>query len=222
MRKTRKHVEGNRRAPWHSERRPSHGVSSGDLPSRYRPLRASIWQAMSLDDRRHHPERHSGADSYPQRPAAPIAELLGLDASDRESGIWHDDFLWLGSRLRPIYGNRIAIASDPPAYLVSFPDNLAVSVTCPPDGGHTQRARMSAPVIELQRLVAGVFEFAMRENVELALARLSVIDGWLVAEHELAFCGACIPALEASVSAVASTATRLRREIAGAFAFDVA
>jgi hypothetical protein len=149
--------------------------------------------------------------------------MLDLDSAERASGIWHDDFLWLGSRVRPIYGNRVAIGTDPPAYLISFPGQLVVSVTCPLDGERAQCARASARVLEFEQVpVAGIFEFAMRENAELTLARLCLRDGWLVAEHELALCGACIPALEASVSAVALAATVLRAEIASAFGLSAA
>jgi hypothetical protein len=155
--------------------------------------------------------------------APPIADVLGLDAADRESGVWHDDFLWLGSRLRQVYGNRITIAVQPPTYQVSFPNEVVVSVSCPLDNGRAQCIRISAPVIDLSHVaVPGIFEFVLRENADLNLARIGLRDGWLVAEHELAVCGACVPALEASASAVRSVASKLKIELSRGFGLSAA
>lgn len=180
--------------------------------------RVSILCAMGLEDQSHTTDRQAQLPVGGSQPKASIAELLELDSAERESGIWHDDFLWLGSRLRPTYGNRVAIATDPPSYVISFPGLLTVNVSCPLDGERARCVRASARVLEFEQVaVAGIFEFAMRENAELTLARLVARDGWLMAEHDLALCGACIPALEASVSAVALASKTLRAELASAF-----
>ena len=62
--------------------------------------------------------------------------------------------------------------------------------------------RVSAPVLDLAGVdLPGIFEFALRENADLALARLSARDGVLLVEHELPLRGSGIPAFAASVSA---------------------
>jgi hypothetical protein len=147
------------------------------------------------------------------RSRSTVADLLGLDQRERDSGLWDEDFLWLGSRLRPIYGNCVSLGEDPPAYLVSFPRNLTVSVGCVNQRGEDPRVRVWAHLIELELCAPGIFQFALRENAELTLARLAVRQQWLTVEHELPFCGACIPALDASILAVAGTVARLRGEL---------
>lgn len=170
-------------------------------------------QAMTPEEQQQNTRGSDGVAA-----AAPkIADMLELDPDERASGIWDQDFLALGSRLRPIYGNDVSIASAPAAYRITLANALTVSVTCPPHGSGDARVRVSASVLDLAGVdLPGIFEFALRENADLQLARLAARDGWLVAEHELPLRGTGIPAFEASVGAVAGAARKLRAELAPA------
>jgi hypothetical protein len=140
---------------------------------------------------------------------------LGDDAV--RSGAWHDDFLILGSRLRSIYGDELELNEDAPAYAIPYTAEIAVSVTCPVDVERADRVRAACPVLALADAGAGVFEFALRENAKLPLARLLLEDGWLAVDYELPFVAAGIPALRTAVSVVGWAASCLQRELAAAY-----
>lgn len=170
---------------------------------------------MTPEDQRQNTPGFGGVVAPPGAPK--IADMLELDADERASGIWDDDFLVVGSLLRPIYGNEVSIASAPAAYRITLAAELTVSVSCPPHEGEGARVRVSAPVLDLAGVdLPGIFEFALRENADLVLARLSARAGLLLVEHELPLRGSGIPAFAASVCAVAGAARKLRAELAPA------
>lgn len=153
-----------------------------------------------------------------QHSTPPIASTLDLPSGATESGAWHDDFLILGSRLREIWGDALEIDEETPAYLFSHADGVTISVTCPVGAGRSESIRISSPVLTIPADARGIFEFALRENAELPLARLSFNEGQLVADHELPFVGGGIDALRASIEAVAWAVRVLRPELAAAYA----
>jgi hypothetical protein len=146
----------------------------------------------------------------------PIASTLDLPAEAIESGAWHDDFLILGSRLRPAWGDELEIDEGLPAYVVPYADGFPIQVTCPVGTGRADSVRVSCTVLAVPHGTRGIFEFALRENAELPLARLSFSGDWLFADHELPFSAAGIPALRDSIEAVGWTAQRLRPELSAA------
>lgn len=155
----------------------------------------------------------------PRRHATPpIATSLDcLSAEERQTGAWHDDFLLLGSRLRPIFNEGLTLDAETPAYLVSMHPDVVVRVTCPVDVERADRVRMWCPLVEPPDASTGLFEFSMRENAELPLVRLAFADGCLLVEYELPFAAAGIPALRSAVAAVSYAAARLRPELRAVF-----
>jgi hypothetical protein len=161
------------------------------------------------------PRKRSGA-APARHSTPPLAGTLDLPPEAVASGAWHDDFLILGSRLRQIWGDELEIDEEAPAYVVPYADGFAIAVTCAVDVERAESVRISCPILAITDGAVGIFEFALRENAELPLARLSFRDGWLVAEHELPFSATGIPALGASIEAVGWTARRLRPELVAA------
>lgn len=147
----------------------------------------------------------------------PLAAMLDLTAEEMESGAWHEDFLTLGHRLRVSYGNQLTLDADAPAYVISLPRDVTVRATCPVDVEHAQTVRVVAPVRPVSAEMDALFEFAVRENAQLELARLSVSEELLWVDYQLPFCAAYAPALQAVVSAVGATAARLRGELVNAY-----
>jgi len=146
----------------------------------------------------------------------PVARSLDLPTSAVENGAWHDDFLILGSRLRPTW-DQLEIDEEAPAYVVPYAPGFPVQVTCPVGSERAETVRVSCDVIALPRNVAGFFEFALRENAELPMARLAISDDRLVVDQELPFLAAGIPALGITIEAIGWAARRLRPELSAAF-----
>lgn len=146
------------------------------------------------------------------RRSPPIASSLELNAEEVASGAWNDDFLILGSRLRDIYGDEIDLDWDAPAYLVSCATEV-VSISCSVHLERADRVRMVCPLVPIPDEPGGIFEFALRENAVLPLAKLSLESGWLAASYELPFAGAGISSLRSAVSVVGWVACGLRREL---------
>jgi len=153
------------------------------------------------------------AESTSGRSSPPIASSLELDAAEVASGIWHDDFLILGSRLKDIYGEDIDLDRDAPAYLVSSRADF-VSVSCPVHLERADRVRAACPIVPIPDEPAGLFEFSLRENAVLPLVKLSLESGWLVASYELPFAVAGTLSLRSAVSVVSWAARSLRPELA--------
>lgn len=148
----------------------------------------------------------------------PIASTLELPAEAIERGAWHDDFLILGSRLRPMWGDELWIDEEVPAYVVPYREDYDIRVTCPLGRERPEFVRSSCDILQVSSVdKGGIFEFALRENAELPLAHLSFVGDRLVAEHKLPFVAAGVPALGAAVEAVGWAACRLRRELTAAF-----
>jgi hypothetical protein len=145
----------------------------------------------------------------------PVAGTLKLP-DGAVQGAWHDDFLLLGSRLRPAWGGEIRIDEEAPAYVIAYAEDYDVSVTCPVGEERADSVRVSCPVLTVPAGTTGIFEFALRENADLPLARLAYRGQELVAEHELPFVAAGIPALRTAVDAVGWAARRLRPELSAA------
>lgn len=160
--------------------------------------------------------------SWPPNPLArntdgfspPIASSLDLDEEEIASGIWHDDFLILGSRLRDIYGDGLDIDQDAPSYLVPFEADFVVSVSCPVNLDRADQVRAACPIVPVPEEPEGLFEFALRENAALPLAKLSLEDDWLTVGYELPFAAAGIVSLRSAVSVVGWAARSLRPELA--------
>jgi hypothetical protein len=167
------------------------------------------------------PNEDLGWHSVPSSPGAlarlstpPIVDFLGdLGPAETESGAWHDDFLLLGSRLRPSFGDAMTVDRGAPAYVVSYTPEIAVCVTCQVDAPRADTVRIWCPLIEISDQAEGLFQFALRENARLALARLGFERGQLLADYELPFAGAGVPALRAAVDAVGWAAQHLRPEL---------
>lgn len=75
---------------------------------------------------------------------------------------------------------------------------------------------MVCPLVPIPDEPGGIFEFALRENAVLPLAKLSLESGWLAASYELPFAGAGISSLRSAVSVVGWAACGLRRELEAA------
>lgn len=168
----------------------------------------------TFDDHLAWPSRVRRAPTQHSTP--PVAHSLDLPASAIENGAWHDDFLILGSRLRPTW-DQLEIDEEAPAYVVPYAPGFPVQVTCPVGSERAETVRVSCDVIALPRNVAGFFEFALRENAELPMARLAISDDRLVVDQELPFLAAGIPALGVTIEAVGWAARRLRPELSAAF-----
>lgn len=151
-----------------------------------------------------------------QHSTPPIARSLDLPADAVEKGAWHDDFLILGSRLRPTW-DQLEIDEEAPAYVLPYAPGFQVRVTCPVESARAETVRVSCDVIAVPRQVAGFFEFALRENAELPMARLAIHDDRLAVDQELPFLAAGIPALAMTIEAVGWAARRLRPELRAAF-----
>lgn len=154
------------------------------------------------------------ASSVSGRSSPPIVNSLELDEEEVASGIWHDDFLILGSRLRDTYGDCLDVDRDVPAYLVPFEADLVVSVGCPIHLERADRVRVVCPIVPVPDEPAGFFEFALRESATLPLAKLSLEGDWLAAGYELPFAAAGTFALRSAVSVVGWAARSLRPELA--------
>jgi hypothetical protein len=163
------------------------------------------------------PANPLAAETPARHSTPPIAGALDLAPQEAESGAWHDDFLILGSRLGAIYGGELALDERAPAYLVPYDPDFTVSISCPVDAARADSVRASCPILALPDDTKGIFEFALRENGELPLVRLSFKDGLLMADYELPFVAAGIPALRSAVSAVGWVARRLRPELTTAY-----
>ena len=146
-----------------------------------------------------------------------MAYMLGLGEDDLATGIWRDDFLTLGGRLRSVYGTQVALDEATAAYVVSVAAGIDVRVTCSSESPRAETVRVACPVALLADADTGLWQFALRENARLQLARLSFDGGKLWADYELPFDIACGRPLEAGVSAVARAAEGLRRELAPDF-----
>jgi hypothetical protein len=152
-----------------------------------------------------------------ERASRPLCTMLDLTPEELETGAWHDDFLALGHRLRTTYGNQLTLNERAPAYEISLPRDVVVIASCPVVEECAGTVRIAAPVRPVSGEMSALFEFAVRENAELQLARLSFSDETLWVEYQLPFCAAHAPALQAAVTAVGATAARLRRELANAY-----
>lgn len=152
-----------------------------------------------------------------QAKRCPVAAMLDLTAWEMESGAWHDDFLTLGHQLRVTYGNLLTLDEGTPAYEISLPRDVTVMATCPVDVEHAETVRIAATIRPVSGEMGALFEFAVRENAQLELARLSVSEELLWVDYQLPFCAVHASALQAAVSAVGATAARLRRELANAY-----
>jgi hypothetical protein len=149
-----------------------------------------------------------------RQPAPPMADLLeGLDTEEVDRGLWHNDFLALGSRLRLIYGHQVALDKTSVAYRVSVTDHTTVRVTCPVDSDVADTVQAACPVLAIAGQPAGIWEFAMRENAQLQLVRLSFDGEQLWVDYQLPFVVAAGHALQAAVSEVGKVARRLRAEL---------
>jgi hypothetical protein len=136
-----------------------------------------------------------------------------VDRDELAAGLWRDDVLALGSRLRAVYGNAVTLDRDVGGYVVSCGGGVDVRVTCTTDP-ERPGVRAACALVELMSDSVGLWQFALRENARLRLARLGWEDGLLVVEYELPWFAACGKVLEAGVSAVAHAARGLRRELA--------
>lgn len=101
--------------------------------------------------------------------------------------------------------------------MVPYAPGFPVRVTCPVGSERAETVRVSCDVIAIPQDVAGFFEFALRENAELPMARLAVNADRLVVDQELPFLAAGIPALGMTIEAVGWAARRLRPELSVAF-----
>ena len=153
-----------------------------------------------------------------RRSTPPIADSLGfLGQAEIETGAWHDDFLLLGSRLRSSFGDEVTLDREAPAYVIPYTPEVAVCVACRVDVTRAETVRIWCPLIEVSGNASGLFQFALRENVRLALVRLGFERGQLTADYELPFVGAGVPALRAAVDAVGWAAQHLRPELESAY-----
>jgi hypothetical protein len=146
----------------------------------------------------------------------PIAHMLGLDEEDRASEVWRDEFLTLGGRLRAIYGNHVRLDEAVKAYVVSVAAGVAVRVTCSAETPRAETVRVACEVASLTEADTNLWQFALRENARLQLARLSYDHGALWADYELPFEIACGRPLQAGVTAVGKVAASLGSELAPA------
>ena len=141
----------------------------------------------------------------------PIARMLDLD--DVDSKLWRDDFLALGSRLRNLYDTQVTIDEDTCAYVVAM-RGLEVRVTCTDEEPRAEVVRITCAVASLAEADTHLWQFALRENARLQLARLSFDRGTLWADYDLPFRVANGEPLQAGLSAVARLAESLGRELA--------
>lgn len=144
-----------------------------------------------------------------------LVELIDeADATEVAHGAWADEFLTLGGRLRPIYGNDLTLDATSPAYLVRVAGDRIVELSCPPleRGAPIVRARCAVGAVAPE--TPGLWQFALRENARMRLARLSFDQGTLWADYELPLAAAHGPILHTAVSAVAAAAAGLVVELA--------
>ena len=136
-----------------------------------------------------------------------------LDQDEVKRGVWHDDLLTVGGRLRSIFGNMVVLDKSLPGYLVYGAGKLPVTVTCPLEVESADSVRMACPIEPAPTETPGLWQFLLRENARLKFVRLSLDEGYLWADYQLPFRAACGPFLETGVVAVGKTAQSLRSEL---------
>lgn len=140
---------------------------------------------------------------------APLSDWLPVDAGDP---IWRDEFLALGGNLRIIYGNQMTLDEALKAYVISFSAGIAIRVTCSGSGLSGNTVRFASPIIEITQETTGLWQFAMRENARLQLARLSFDEGVLWVDYEIPADFAYGRPLQIAATAVGSAALTLINE----------
>jgi hypothetical protein len=136
-----------------------------------------------------------------------------LDPDEVANGVWHDDLLTLGGRLRSCFGNMVTLDKSLPGYLVHGADERPVTVTCPLEATLADNVRMACLVAPVLSGTPGLWQFLLRENARLKFVRLSFDDGVVWADYQLPFRAACGPFLETGILAVANAARSLRSEL---------
>jgi hypothetical protein len=136
-----------------------------------------------------------------------------LDRDEVERGVWHDDLLTLGGRLRSIFGNMVVLDKSLPGYLVNGTGEFPVTVTCPLGAESADSVRMACPIAPIVAETPGLWQFLLRENARLKFVRLSLDEGSLWADYQLPFRAACGPFLEMGVVEVGKVAQSLCSEL---------
>ncbi len=136
-----------------------------------------------------------------------------LDPDEVANGVWHDDLLTLGARLRSCFGNMVTLDKSLPGYLVHGAGDLPVTVTCPLEARSADNVRMACLVAPIVTDTPGLWQFLLRENARLKFVRLSFDDGFVWADYQLPFRAACGPFLETGIMTIANAARSLRSEL---------